>query len=154
MDTVTYPNDEVAQLLHDRFVCFKPQMDRHQELAQRYGVLWTPGMLWLDERGTKRHSNVGFFEPREFLAECTYGAGKVAGGRKDWKTALQCFDEVQQRWPDSFAAPAAMYWGAVAAKFATGKTDELLRRWRELLSGHPGSAWAMKISFLNDQDGH
>lgn len=150
MGTVTYPDDEVAQRLHDRFVCFKPQLDRHPDLAQRYGVLWTPGLLWLDERGTRRHENVGFFEPREFLAECAFGEGKVAAARKDWAQALACFDEVRQRWPDSYAAPASMYWGAVAAKFATGNGNDLVDRWRQLLSEHPRSSWAMKVSFLRE----
>jgi hypothetical protein len=150
MGTVTYPDDEVAQRLHDRFVCFKPQIDKHPELAQRYGVLWTPGLLWLDERGTRRHENVGFFEPHEFLAECTFGEGKVAAAQKDWAGALARFDEVGQRWPDSYAAPAAMYWGAVAAKFSSGNSNDLVNRWKELLSRHPQSSWAMRIAFLRD----
>jgi hypothetical protein len=148
MGAVTYPDEQVAQRLHDRFVCFKPQIDRNQELAHRYGVLWTPGLLWLDERGTKRHENVGFFEPREFLAECTFGEGKVLAGRKDWPGALARFEEVLQSWPDSFAAPAAAFWIAVAARFATGKSEELGTRWRELLSRYPQSSWAMKVSYI------
>jgi TolA-binding protein len=149
MDAVTYPNKEVVQHLSEHFVCFKPRIDAHRALAKQFGVAWTPGLVWLDEAGVAHHQNVGFFSPDELLAECTFGRGKVAIGKSDWKSASACFTEVADRWPNSFAAPAALYWNGAASKMATNDSAPLLDNWHRLIDEHGDSAWAMKVSFLN-----
>lgn len=148
MDAVTYPDDAVEQFLSKEVVCFKPQIDENKDLARRYGVVWTPGLLWLDAEGSSHHQNVGFFPPEEFLAECAFGMGKVAAGCGDWSRALEHFDRVAETWPGSHAAPAALYWAGVASKMDSGKLEGLMERWKQILSSHPRSAWAMKVSFL------
>jgi TolA-binding protein len=151
MDTVTYPNDEVARFLHERVIPVRLQIDRNKELARRYGARWTPGLIWLDEQGQKHHDNVGFFEPAELLAETTYGCARVAIGKGEWDRGRQLLSEVVDHWPESFAAPAALYWLGAAGKMATGDSNLLLSTWRRLLAEYPGTAWAMKVSFLAKQ---
>lgn len=151
MDTVTYPSQDVAKYLSDHFVCFKPQIDVETDLARRYGVKWTPGLLWLDEQGNAAHENVGYFDPPELLAECTFGRGRVAVAKGDWETARERFEEVLSRWPDSFASPAALYWSGVSAKMSGGDVEDLLERWHHLIDRHPTSSWAMKVSFIRDE---
>ncbi len=148
MDAVTYPNSEVVQYLSEHFVCFKPRLDAHRQLAKQFGVTWTPGLVWLDEAGEVHHQNVGYFAPEELLAECAFGRGKVAVGKDDWKDASACFSEVVEKWPKSFAAPAALYWNGVASKLATKDAQPLLENWNRLIDEHSDSAWAMKVSFL------
>jgi hypothetical protein len=148
MDAVTYPNDDVQALLDERAVPYKPQIDENKDFAKRMGVVWTPGLLWLTPEGDLAHSNVGYFEPDEFQAELVYGFGKVAAAQRAWNAARRSFDEVADRWPQSFAAPAALYWAGVAGKNATDDVGPLKTAWNRLLDVHPESAWAMKVSFL------
>lgn len=148
MDAVTYPDNAVVQYLSEHFVCFKPRLDAHPELAKKFGVAWTPGLVWLDETGEARHQNVGYFAPEELLAECALGRGKVAVAKGDWKEASARFTEVVDTWPKSFAAPAALYWNGAASKRATNDAKPLLENWNRLLDDYGDSAWAMKVSFL------
>lgn len=151
MDTVTYPNKEVIQYLSEHFVCFKPRIDAHKSLARQFGVVWTPGLVWLDSTGDVRHQNVGYFAPDELMPECAFGRGKVAALKGDWADAKTCFTEVTDKWPRSFAAPAAMYWGGAASMMASKDKESMLASWNRLLDEHPDSAWAMKVAFLRKQ---
>jgi hypothetical protein len=150
MDAVTYPDDDVQRFLAERVVAVKPQIDQETELAKRYGAVWTPGLVWMTPDGKACHQNVGFFEPAELLAESVLALGRVAGGRSDWKEARERFDEVTRTWPDSHAAPAALYWAGVAAKKDSGEVDGLMAAWKQLRKDHPDSAWATKVSFIED----
>jgi TolA-binding protein len=151
MDTVTYPDKEVVQYLSEHFVCFKPRIDAQRSLAQQLGVVWTPGLVWLDAAGDVCHQNVGYFAPEELLAECAFGRGKSAALKGEWAEAKGCFTEVTESWPSSFAAPAALYWSGAASMMATKDKEAMLKSWNRLLEDHPDSAWAMKVSFLRNQ---
>jgi tetratricopeptide (TPR) repeat protein len=151
MDAVTYPNQEVVQYLSEHFVCFKPPIESNGALAKQYGVAWTPGLVWLDEEGVAHHQNVGYFAPDELLAESALGRGKIAVGKGDWKEAVACFSEVVDRWPSSFAAPAALYWRGAASMMETHDSKRLMENWNRLLDDYGDSAWAMKVSFLRDE---
>ena len=118
-----------------------------RDLAKSFGLVWTPGLLWLTPEGRMCHRNVGFFEPEEFLAESLFGCGQVAAGQSDWERARATFQETVDRWPRSHAAPAALYWAGVAA-MKVGQKDDMVRSWKKILSDHPESAWAMKVSFI------
>jgi hypothetical protein len=150
MDAVTYPDEGVARFLAEKAVCYKPRIDEEADLARRYGVKWTPGLVWLDGEGHACHQNVGFLDPREFLAESTFALGRVAACADDWAVALDRFEEVTGAWPATFAAPAALYWAGVAAKKDTGEVAPLLEKWKKLRARYRDSAWAMKVSFLED----
>lgn len=150
MDAVTYPNEEVADYLTKNAVCFKPRIDEAEELAREMGVLWTPGLVWLDHQGTVQHSNIGYFEPSEFLPEFAFGCAKVALGRSDWKAARRHLTEIHDKWPESNAAPAALYWQGVASKRDFDDVARLLECWRQLLEEYPASAWAAKVRFIEE----
>jgi hypothetical protein len=151
MDAVTYPDDDVQELLAERVIGFKPEVGENADLARRLGVTWTPGLVWLDPDGRACHRNVGFFEPREFQAECLLGCAHVAAAQGDWEAAGELFAEIAERFPRTYAAPAALYWAGVASKKATGEGRGLMRWWKQLLRSHTGNAWAMKVSFLEDE---
>jgi hypothetical protein len=149
MDAVTYPNDQVAAALNEGFIAFKPEIGKNARLAKGYGVVWTPGLLWLDAEGTVRHNNVGFFEPEELLAELDFGRGRVLAAAGDWEAARRTHEAAIERWPNAHATPAARYWAGVAAKKATGEAEPLVKHWKALRRAHPDSAWAMKVSFVD-----
>jgi hypothetical protein len=45
MDTVTYPDPRVAQLIQGYFVPFKVNVKQDARLAEQYRVNWTPAVL-------------------------------------------------------------------------------------------------------------
>lgn len=148
MDAVTYPDERTQLFLSEKLVAFKPRIDEHEELARRFGVTWTPGLVWLTPDGEACHRNVGFFQPEEFIAECLFACGQVAAGQSDWETAQERFHECVSRWPRTHAAPAALYWAGVAAKKASGEAGELLEFWKRLLAKYEGDSWAKKVAFI------
>lgn len=150
MDAVTYPDDDVIDLLTSSFACYKPPIADNQALASSYGVKWTPGLVWLTPDGEQVHDNVGYFAPTELMAEATYAQGQGAVRAGDWKQALENFESVTARWPESFAAPAAQYWAGVAGKMKADDSAPLLAKWKQLLKSYPDSAWAMKVKFIED----
>ena len=151
MDAVTYPHEDTQRFLIENVVTFKPRIDENEDLARRFGMTWTPGLMWLSSDARLCHRNVGYFAPDEFLAESTYGCGHVAAGHSDWQTARKRFEDTAANWPRSHAAPAALYWAGVAAKKVTGEAGDLLKAWKKLLRKHPESAWAMKVAFIDEE---
>ncbi len=151
MDAVTYPNEDVIAFLSENVVAYKPKIDEHEDLAKQFGVVWTPGLVWLTSSGQAAHSNIGYFDPDEFLAESTLGTGHAAALSEDWEQAREHFATVSRRWPKSHAAAAGIYWEGVAGKRASGDAAPLLEAWNRLLADHKGDAWAMKVSFLKDK---
>jgi hypothetical protein len=97
MDAVTYPDDDVIDLLTSNFACYKPPIADNKDLASSYGVKWTPGLVWLTPEGEKVHHNVGYFAPTELMAEATYAQGQGAVRAGDWKQALENFESVIAR---------------------------------------------------------
>jgi hypothetical protein len=150
MDAVTYPDERVARFLNENTVPYKPELAEHRQLAESYGVQWTPGLAWLDQDAQLRHQNVGYFAPEEFLAEQEMGLGQVAMGQHDWKAASKHFNEVQDSFPGSAAAPAALYWNGVASKLAADDAGPLMENWKKLLEEHGDSPWAMKVEFIRE----
>jgi hypothetical protein len=150
MDAVTYPNERVQSWLREHWIACRLPIAEEKELARRFGVLWTPGLVWLDAEGAAHHTNVGYFEPNELLAESCFGAGMVAAGSGDWEAALSWFETVDKQWQHSHAAPAAKYWAGVAAKMWSGDVEPLLAHWRNLIRLYGSSSWAEKVSFIDN----
>ncbi|MEZ5978673.1 MAG: hypothetical protein R3F34_10685 [Planctomycetota bacterium] len=147
---MTYPDSDTRKFLAENVVAHKVCVDDEERLVTRYDVAWTPGLVWTTPAGEAVHTNVGYFDPTEFQAECSFACGRVAAARGDWDRALERFDATAERWPHSHAAPAALFWAGAASKRSTGEVDGLLDRWKRILSDHAESAWAMKVSFVEE----
>jgi tetratricopeptide (TPR) repeat protein len=150
MDAVTYPDKRVQMILEEVAVPVRIELGKQRDLGDRFSVRWTPGLLWMTQAEKVEHRNTGFLPPTEFCAEVLFGCGQVAGAEKDWAQAKRHFDRVLERFPQSFAAPAALYWSGVAGKLSTQQTEALLSAWRRLLNEYPDSGWAAKVSFIHE----
>jgi len=121
----------------------KADWDRY---SARYGVQWTPTILIVDPSGAERHRIEGFLPVDEFLGQFALGLGRSAFARQQFGEAERRLREVVERFPDTAAAPEALYWAGVSRYKATndaaalaGTADAFTRRYQD-------SVWAKKAS--------
>ena len=71
-------------------------------------------MLILDPNGEERFRIEGYLPVDEFRAQLELGLARVAFMSKQWAAAERRYAEVLERYPDSKAAPEALYWKGVS----------------------------------------
>ncbi len=103
-------------------------------------------MMVLDPQGTKRHQFEGFLPTEEFLAQLDLGLAKSAFARERWAEAEQRFRKIVQQFPESDAAPEALYWAGVAKYKGSGEASALGETARQFKQRYQQSVWAKKAS--------
>ena len=86
----------------------------------RFNAVWTPTILIAEGDGTERHRFVGFYALEEFTAQLALSLAKAAFGRRRFEEALQEFERLAADFPNTDAAPEAVYWAAASAYKSTG----------------------------------
>jgi hypothetical protein len=114
--------------------------------SERYGVQWTPTILVLDASGTERHRIEGFLPVDDLLAQLALGLGHSAFARQQFGEAERRLREVVQRFPNSEAAPEALYWAGVARYKATNDASALAETAAAFAQRFQDSSWAKKAS--------
>ena len=151
MGAVTYPQPEVVQLVTERFIPMRFNIkEHHPDFKEALGqgkVLWCPLFVYRDGRGSELRRSVGFLPADEFLAELklVLGLAALTHGRID--EALSCFDGAAAEFPETSAAPEALYWAA-AAIYRTGGVAAVIRRWDDLVARYPESTWARRADVI------
>jgi hypothetical protein len=145
-----WPDERVVRLVRENFlpvrVHVRDQADAFQRLGTRYGVQWTPATLVLAPDGTERHRVEGFLPADDFLAQLSLGLGQVAFAQSQWADAERRLSVVADDFPDSDAAPEAMYWTGVAKYKGENDKATLSDTARKLSDRFPDSVWAKKAS--------
>jgi len=113
---------------------------------KRFHVRWTPTVLILGPDGDEAWRVEGFLPADEFLSQLLLGLGFLAANHKDWATAQRMFDEVVSTFPQTDAAPQAMYWAGVARYSATHSVDELKKLRRQFEQRYQNTSWAKRAS--------
>jgi len=154
MGTVTYPDAQVAEFVSERFVALKFNVkERHPDFKEALGrgkVLWAPLLVFLDGRGSELRRYVGFLPPDEFLAELRLVLGMSEMTHADFAAALRWFESAAGDYPDSSAAPEALFWGA-AAGYRLHGLAEVVRRWDDLRARYPETTWARRADVVPDE---
>lgn len=111
--------------------------------------MWTPTVLVLDADGVERQRLEGYLTKDEFRAWLEMGRARVAFMHKQWAEAERRYGEVAERYPDSQAAPEAVYWKGVSHYKATNDhtalgavADELRQKYQESVWAEKASVWA------------
>ena len=107
---------------------------------------WTPATLVLGPDGTERHRIEGFLPADDLLAQLSLGLGQVAFARNQWTDAERQLRVVVDDFPDSDAAPEALYWTGVAKYKGANDKAALPDTARKLSERFPDSVWAKKAS--------
>jgi tetratricopeptide (TPR) repeat protein len=145
MDKVTYPEDEVVEFLNERVVPVRVPYDQ-KPLAEDFQVKWTPLLVILDSEGEEHHRSTGFLAPYELIAMILLGSGKLYFHREDFTKAIQCFDELLEKYPDSGSAPESVYFRGVSGYKSTHKPEPLKEAFEVLRDKFPDSEWAKRAA--------
>jgi hypothetical protein len=145
-----YPDPRVATFVADTFVPvrvhLREQADDFKRLGARYGAQWTPTILILDASGEERHRIEGFLPTEDFLAQIAIGLARAAFARGDFAEAERRFREVVEKYPNTDAAPEALYWAGVARYKGTGDAAALGETAGQFRQRYQDTSWAKKAS--------
>ena len=117
-----------------------------QKYGEKYNAQWTPTILMLDPGGEERHRIEGFLPADEFLAQLMLGRAQIAFAQQKWDEAERRFREVLDKFPDTDAAPEALYWAGVAPYKGTHDPASLKRTADAFKDRYQDSTWAKKAS--------
>lgn len=118
----------------------------HPAYFHRFDAVWTPTVLILDSNSKERYRIEGYLPRDEFRAQLEMGLARVAFMNKNWADAERRYAAVLDRYPDSKAAPEALYWKGVSHyKLTNDHTilGELVELFRQK---YPDSVWALKTA--------
>jgi hypothetical protein len=145
-----YPDERVARFISENFiparVHVRDQAADFKRFGERYDAQWTPTLLELDPDGTERHRIEGFLEADDLLAQLRLGLGHSAFKRQQWADAERRFRELVAQFPNTDAAPEALYWAGVARYKATQDASALADTARAFGERYKDSTWAKKSS--------
>jgi TolA-binding protein len=136
----------VAELIDRHFIPVKIHIKEQPATFDRFNAQWTPTFVILDPDGTERYRFEGFLPARDLLAQLEFGLGHVAFGRKQFDQAEKQFRRVVEAYPDSEAAPPALYWAGVAKYKATNDAGALAETAAAFKQRYAASDWAKKAS--------
>ena len=108
--------------------------------------MWTPTVLILDANGVERYRNEGYLPKDEFRAQLELGLAAAAFTNKHWADAEARYAAVLDRYPNSKAAPEALYWKGVSHYKATNDHTVLGELATQLPQRYPDSIWALKTA--------
>jgi TolA-binding protein len=88
----------------------------------------------------------GYLPTEEFRAQLELGLARVAFMHKRWSDAETRYGQLLERYPDSKAAPEALYWKGVSHYKASNDHTVLGELALQFEDKYPDSIWAMKTA--------
>ena len=82
------------------------------------------------------------------------GLGHAAFARSDFTEAEKWFREAVEKYPETEAAPEALYWAGVARYKATGDASALPDTAQQFRERYQESSWAKKASVWGQPAAH
>lgn len=115
----------------------------------RFGAVWTPTILVLDPEGVERWRIEGYLPTAEFRAQLETGLARVAFVHQQWEEAERRYAEIVARYPQTAAAPEAVYWRGVSRYKGTkdhaalgAVADRFKEKYRESVWARKASVWS------------
>lgn len=145
MDTVTYPQDEVAAFFREHLLPVRKAHDA-EELGPLFAVVWTPTLILLDALGREHHRTVGFLDPDELVASLLLGMGKLRLAGDGFEECRQFLGRLLDEYPRSEFAPEAVYYSGINLFRQTYDPGELGAMYQRLQREYPASGWCNRAS--------
>ena len=145
-----WPDPRVVSFVTENFVPARVHVKDDSALFQKYGekynAQWTPTILMLDPGGEERYRIEGFLPAEEFLAQLMVGRAQIAFAQQKWDDAERRFREVVDRFPDTDAAPEALYWAGATAYKGKHDAGALKQTAQAFKDRYQDTSWAKKAS--------
>ena len=141
-----YPDQRVAALIEENFVPVKIHVKEDPAGFARFGAQWTPTIIIADPDGTERYRFEGYLPADDFMAQLQLGLAKAAFTRNDFGKAEQLYRDIVGQFPNSAAAPEALYWAGVSKYKGTNDAGALKDTAEAFRSRYGDSQWATKAS--------
>jgi TolA-binding protein len=145
-----YPDPRVVGFITQNFVParihVREQPDDFTRLGARYGAQWTPTIVVIDPDGEARHRIEGFLPVEDFLSQLALGLAKSDFARSRFEEAERRFRETVETYPNTDAAPEALYWAGVSRYKGSGDAAALEDTARAFKTRYATSTWAKKAS--------
>lgn len=103
-------------------------------------------MLIVDPNGEERYRIEGYLPVEEFRAQLELGLARVDLMNKKWADAERRYAEILERYPDTKAAPEALYWKGVSRYKATNDHTVLGELPALFQEKYPDSIQALKTA--------
>jgi TolA-binding protein len=100
----------------------------------------------MDSDGKERWRIEGYLPKDEFRAQLELGLARVAFMNKQWADTERRYAEILDRYPNSKAAPEALYWKGVSHYKATNDHTVLGELPSQFREKYPESVWALKTA--------
>lgn len=142
MDAVTYSNPAVKKFVEDSVIPVKARYD--QPLAKDFTVKWTPTLVLLDSEGKEAYRSEGYLPPDSLIPALSLGIGKIDMQHAKYDRAIQKFEQITSRFPDSEEAPEAIYFLGVSRFKSTGDLKAMKGAYEKLAGKYPTSSWTKK----------
>ena len=143
MDAVTYPTESVVEFIAANVVPVRIPSDT-EPLATEFRIKWTPTLIVLDWNGKEHSRTVGFMTPEELIPSILLGIAKTYYELDMFNEALANFDKVIEDYPQSDAAPEAIFYRGVCGYKSTHDPKPLKRAYEKLQAAYPQSEWAKR----------
>ena len=144
MEAESYSDDEISSFINENFVPLEAHIKQHPVYFHRFDANWTPALVILDANGNERFRLEGYLPPEEFRAQLELGLARVSFMNKNWADAERRYATVLDRYPNSQAAPVALYWKGVSHYKATNDHTILGELPGMFEQNYPDSIWALK----------
>ena len=131
---------------NENFVPLEAHIKEHPAYFHRFDTNWTPTVQILDPNGKERSRIEGYLPKEEFRAQLELGLARVAFMSKDFAGAEQKYAAVLDRYPNTQAAPEALYWKGVSRYTATNDHTVLGELPEQFRQKYPKSSWALKTA--------
>jgi hypothetical protein len=145
-----WPDPRVVSFVTENFLPARVHVKDDSALFQKYGekynAQWTPTILILDPGGEERYRIEGFLPADEFLAQLMVGRAQIAFAQQKWDEAERRFREVVDKFPDTDAAPEALYWAGATAYKGKNDAGALSRTAQAFKDRYQDTSWAKKAS--------
>ena len=145
-----WPDQRVVKFVTENFIPARVHVKDDSALFRKYGekyhAQWTPTILELDPQGVERYRIEGFLPADEFLPQLMLGRAQIAFAEQQWEEAERRFREVVEKFPDTDAAPEALYWAGVSSYKGSNNAGALKQTADAFSERYQDTAWAKKAS--------